>query len=155
MDTKLATGNYDSDIIQRISRIQTDIAWQGPLVTVVTDLTVLFESLVDKINICAEVVLAIGGNTGINPSTKAGVAAKITAIITVLGNLSIELVARFGATLVHPLLANIEACTVILPSVLNVCTKGAVSPISNMLGSSGLDQAYLKLSASALDSIGR
>ncbi|CAE6451911.1 unnamed protein product [Rhizoctonia solani] len=128
MDTKLATGNYDSDIIQRISHIQTDIdllAGTIAKVTVVTDLTVLFESLVDKINICAEVVLAIGGNTGINPSTKTDVATKITAIITVLGNLSIELVAKFGAGLVLHLRANIDICLLILLSSVNIYANGA------------------------------
>ncbi|KAG8729569.1 hypothetical protein FRC11_008459 [Ceratobasidium sp. 423] len=132
---QLATHGTSSDIVQRVSDLQADIeSIIGTIakITVVTDLAVFIDLLVTKVNSCAVIVREIGRTVDIDPSTKMDLVIKITAIITTLSSLTVELIAKFGVRLVLGLLAQIDTCVLILTSILNICANGAPSPIPDM-----------------------
>ncbi|CAE6531699.1 hypothetical protein RSOLAG22IIIB_10315 [Rhizoctonia solani] len=144
----------NSDVIQRISDLQAEVELIVQTIAklaVVTEVAAFIEILVIKFNSCAELITEIGRNVDMDPSTKRDIVVKVTTIITLLFNISLELVARFGVKLAFPLLAEIDTCILTLLALLNACAGDSISTIPMMLGSSVFAQTYLKLSASALD----
>ncbi|CAE6532752.1 unnamed protein product [Rhizoctonia solani] len=78
------------------------------------DLAVKVEALVVDVTACAKAVAAIGANIEIDAAVKADIAVKVSAIITVIVKLCVDLVAKFGILVVVGLLAKIDLCLQLL-----------------------------------------
>ncbi|CAE6470722.1 unnamed protein product [Rhizoctonia solani] len=153
---QLASRRNGNDVFQRVSDLQTEVELITRTIAelaVVTEATAFVELLAIKIDTCAKLVGETARETDIDSSVKVDVAVKVTTIITLLFNLCIALVTKFGVRLVLPLLVKMDTCILTLLSILNVCANSMQSLLPAALDSSMFSQAYLKLSASALDSI--
>ncbi|CUA72814.1 hypothetical protein RSOLAG22IIIB_10317 [Rhizoctonia solani] len=131
---RLGSQQNGNNVIEQLGALQTEIkliAGTIPKLAVVTDVASLIESLVMKVNVCAEFVVDVGENTDMDSATKRDVVAKVSVIIAMLLNLGAELVTKFGAALALPLITKIDTYLSIL-ALPNVYTNGAQSIIPNM-----------------------
>ncbi|CAE6394588.1 unnamed protein product [Rhizoctonia solani] len=126
-------------------------------VEAVVDLAAKVEVLVADVTVCAKAVLAIGANIDIDASVKADLAVKVAAIITVIVNLCVSLVAKFGILVVVGLLAQIDFCLQLLIGNLGACVDGIITAIAKIvidLGVSVFASVHLGLCINVLGLIG-
>ncbi|KAH7326928.1 hypothetical protein B0J17DRAFT_632860 [Rhizoctonia solani] len=101
-------------------------------VKAVADLAAKVDVLVTDITACAKAIVALGANIEIDASVKADIAVKVAAMITVIVNACVSLVAKFGILVVITLLAKIDVCLQLLIVNLGVCVEGIISLVANM-----------------------
>ncbi|EUC54805.1 transmembrane protein, putative [Rhizoctonia solani AG-3 Rhs1AP] len=122
-------------------------------VNALVDVVAKVDLLVADVTACAHAVLAIGANIDIDASVKADIVVKVAAIITVIVNLCVQLVAKFGILVVVGLLAKIDLCLQLLIVNLGVCVEGIIALVAEIvvkLGVSVLAHVHLGLCINVL-----
>ncbi|CAE6493270.1 unnamed protein product [Rhizoctonia solani] len=161
VDSKaLAARHASHDLVTAIAELQAKVDADVKAILAVeaaVDLAVKVEVMVADITACANAVLAIGANIDIDASVKADIAVKVAAIITVIINACVSIVAKFGILVVVTLLAKIDLCLQLLLVNLSVCIDGILVLIANIvvkLGLSVLASVHLGLCINVLGLIG-
>ncbi|KAH7326935.1 hypothetical protein B0J17DRAFT_222944 [Rhizoctonia solani] len=157
VDSKaLATRHASHDLVGLIADLQPkvdDHVKAIVAVEAVVDLAAKVDVLVTDITACAKAVVAIGANIEIDASVKADIAVKVAAMITVIVNACVSLVAKFGIMVVVGLLAKIDFCLQLLLVNLGVCVEGIIPLVAKIvakLGVSVFAQVHLGLCVNVL-----
>ncbi|CAE6434951.1 unnamed protein product [Rhizoctonia solani] len=156
VDNKALAARHGSDLVDLMVGLQAKVDVHVKAIVAVNtivDVTAKVALLIADVNACAAAVLALGANIEIDASVKADIAVKVAAIITVIVNLCVSLVAKFGILVVVGLCAQIDVCVKLLIANLGVCVDGIIVLIANIvvkLGVSVLASVNLNLCISVL-----
>ncbi|CUA69277.1 hypothetical protein RSOLAG22IIIB_08401 [Rhizoctonia solani] len=157
VDSKALVARHGSDqLVTLVADLKVKVDAHVQVIAaaeVVVDVIAKVGLLVADVTACATAILAIGANIQIDASVKADIAVKVAAIITVIVNLCVSLVAKFGILVVAGLLAQIDVCLKLLVANLGVCVDGIIVLVANIvvkLGVSVLASVNLNLCISVL-----
>ncbi|KDN33652.1 hypothetical protein RSAG8_13253, partial [Rhizoctonia solani AG-8 WAC10335] len=160
VDSKALAARHSDDLVGLIVDLQAKVDVDVKAIVAVdavVDLAAKVDVLVADVTACAKAVVAIGVNVDIDASVKADIAVKVAAIITVIVQLCVDLVAKFGILVVVGLLAKIDLCLQLLLVNLGVVVQGLIVLIVNIVVKLGVNvfvQAHLGLCINVLGLIG-